>query len=52
MDSHVFCNHGAIFAQSLRHFQQTSANVEYDAVYRCCKIPRLDSVEEFRRLSA
>jgi hypothetical protein len=27
-DSYIFCNYEAIFPQSLRHFQHTSANIE------------------------
>jgi hypothetical protein len=30
------------FLQSRRHFQHTSANVELDAVYQCCKTLYLD----------
>jgi hypothetical protein len=40
--SYIFCNYEAVFPQSLRHFQHTVANTEYDAVYQCCKIPNHD----------
>jgi hypothetical protein len=41
-DSYIFCNYKANFPLSLHHFQYTLPNVEYDAVYQCCKIPCLD----------
>jgi hypothetical protein len=40
--SYISCNYEAIFPQSLHHFEPDFASVEYDAVYRCCKIPCLD----------
>jgi hypothetical protein len=38
-DSYAFLKYTAIIPPSLRHFQHSFANVEYDAVCQCCKIP-------------